>query len=120
MNVDKVNAVLTKAISHFQISEIQAMQATIDDLTEDADGSEALNSYVVKTLATALSKTESTDDEVIDAMFEIIEAAIESGKLPQFPDEEAEEEAWVEWVGKATEAGLADATTSLLQKRAAA
>ena len=119
MNIDKINGVLTKAINHFQAEELAAMEETIEDLTVEDDGSEVLNGLVSKTIVGAMGQVESDDDEVIDSMFEIAEAAIESGKLPAFPESDDEDE-WTEWVEKADEAGLADATVSLIQKRAAA
>lgn len=119
MNIDKINNVLGKAINHFQTARLEAMDEMIDGLIEDDEGSDVLNGFVDKVVAEATGQVEATDDEIIDSMFEIAEAAAESGKLPDVPDGEDEEE-WTEWVDSANEAGLADATVSLIQKRAAA
>lgn len=121
MNIDKINNSLVKAINHFQMAEIQEQDDVIDELSGDSGGPEALHGFVEHIIVNALGKVEATDDEVIDAMFEIAEAAVESGKLPEIPDAETvDEDEWTGWVEKANEAGLADATVSLIKKRAAA
>ena len=121
MNIDRVNVVLGKAINHFQATEMEEMQETIDELVGDAQGSDVLDEYVSNTIVSGLGKVEASNDDIIDAMFEVAEAAADSGKLPPVPDmDEATEDDWTEWVEAATEAGLHEATLSLIQKRAAA
>jgi hypothetical protein len=123
MNIDKVNSVLSRAINHFQACELEDMQETIDELAVDeSSGSETLNSYI-HTVVTDARKAEASedDDEIIDAMLDIAEAATESGKLPSAPSlDEEDEEGWTKWVEAATEAELGAATIQLLQKRAEA
>ncbi len=118
MNIDKVNSVMAKAIGRFQHTENEALIGLMGEDDEDT-GPEVLGNFMAKTVLNARGQVESTDDEVIDAMFEIAEAAAVSGKLPAMPEDDDEGE-WAEWVKEAVENGLHEAAVSLIQKRAAA
>jgi len=75
-----------------------------DDLDTDAD--DAIDIYLSGMVDHVMHQYDATDEEAADVVFAAIDDAVETGKMPEMPDEGAAKDTLALWVGKASTGGL--------------
>jgi hypothetical protein len=75
-----------------------------DDLDTEAD--DTIDIYLSSLVDRVMHQYDATDSEAANVVFAAIEGAVESGKMPELPEEGAAGDALATWVGKASTGGL--------------
>jgi hypothetical protein len=83
------------------------------DATNVSDVLDVFDSYILSVVDAILDEWDMTEDEAVEAVFDVAASLEEDGSLPPMPEED-NEVAVAEWVGKAKTMGFADLVLAAL------
>jgi hypothetical protein len=72
----------------------------------DSETDDALDMYLSGMVDSLLNQYDATDEEAADIVFAAIDRAVQDGKIPEMPSDNADPQEIPLWVGKATIANL--------------
>jgi hypothetical protein len=104
-----MNVEINKSLDALRL-KVEAEEAEAEpgegEAENPSDAWNAMESYLNEVLDALLADYEMTDDEALDFVFSVADDLAAEGKLPEFPDDNAEETSVSEWMGKATTMGF--------------
>ena len=105
-----MNVEINKSLDALRL-KVEAEEAEPGELEAEnpSDVWEAMESYLNDILDALTADYELSDGDALDFVFSVADELSEAGKLPEFPDDSADEDTVADWMGKAQTMGFQQA-----------